>query len=232
MAQDGDYSRLKMELNRLKQISKGAAVDVGKGLLFRKRFTNDDLPIKTSVLGTDVYTNLTFQGGSFLPLGEFAPINYGALEIDTILMTVSQAKNIVTTQIQGKTGTFKEYINDGDFQIDVRGLLVGSEPNIYPTEQVEALVRLFSVPDTLRVTSEFLSHFGLLSPSAPLAADTTRQEASLGIFTPNSAPPVAGLSGIDDVVIVDYSFPQLEGFRNQQPFTCKMVSDTPIELLI
>jgi len=129
----GEHSRLKMELNRLKIIAKGAAIDQAKGLLFRKRFPQDDIPVKTSVLGTDVYTNLTFQEGSFLPLDGGLPISYGALEIDTVLMTVSQSKNIITTQIQGKTGTFKEYVNDGDFMIDVRGLLVSSNPNVYPT---------------------------------------------------------------------------------------------------
>jgi len=92
-------------------------------------------------------------------------------------------------------------------------------------------MRLFSVPDTLRVTSEFLSHFGLINPSAPIS-ETVSQEVSSGLVIASSAPPVAGLSGIDDIVIVDYDFPQMEGFRNQQPFTCKMMSDTPIELLI
>ena len=65
---------------------------------------------------------------------------------------------------------------------------------------------LFSVPDSLQVTSEFLNHFGVISPT--------------------------GLSGIDEDVITDYNFPQQEGFRNQQLFNCKMISDTPIELII
>jgi len=121
-------------------------------------------------------------------------------------MTVNQTKNIIRTPIQAKSGTIKEYVSDGDFEIDVSGILVSEGENTYPTDQVESLMQLFSIPDSLRITSEFLNHFGVASPK--------------------------GISGIDEVVIADFGFPQTEGVRNSQLFTCKMISDTPIELII
>lgn len=197
---------IKSELNKFKFILKGAAIDATKGLLYRKRDFDEDLPVKTSMLGTEVFTNLSFKAGSFIPLGGGAPIPYEQLNIDTVLMTVSQTKNIIRTQIQGKSGTIKEYVSDGDFEIDVAGIIVSEGENTYPVEEVEALMQLFSIPDSLRVTSEFLNHFFVASPK--------------------------GISGIDEVVITDFNFPQQEGIRNSQNFTCKMISDIPIELII
>ena len=200
-----ENTRLKMELNRLKIILQGAGIDATKGLLYRRIPQDKETPVKKSILGTEVFTNLTFQSGSYLPLDGGLPISYAGLTIDSVLMVVSQTKNIITTQIQGKSGTFKEYVSENDFQIEVSGLLTNKD-NTYPEFTVETLMTLFSVPDSLQVTSEFLNHFGVISPT--------------------------GLSGIDEVVITDYSFPQQEGFRNQQLFNCKMISDTPIELII
>ena len=197
---------IRSELNRLKLILKGAAIDATKGLLYRRRVFDEDFIKSTSMLGTEVFTNLTFKSGSFIPLGGGFPIPFDSLTIDTVLMTVSQTKNIIRTQIQGKSGTIKEYVSDGDFEINVSGIIVSEGENTYPTKDVEALMQLFSIPDSLRVTSEFLNHFGVASPK--------------------------GISGIDEVVITDFSFPQQEGFRNSQNFTCKMISDTPIELII
>jgi len=200
-----ENTRLKMELNRLKIILQGAGIDATKGLLYRRIPQDRETPVKKSLLGTEVFTNLTFKSGSYVPLDGGLPISYSGLTIDSVLMTVSQAKNVITTPIQGKSGTFKEYVSDGDFEIQVSGVLI-SKDNTYPEFTVETLMTLFSVPDSLQVTSEFLGHFGVISPT--------------------------GLSGIDEVVIVDYSFPQQEGYRNQQLFSCKMISDTPIELTI
>lgn len=198
-------TRLKMELNRLKIILQGAGVDIAKGVLYRKTPQDKETPVKKSILGTEVFTNLTFRSGSFIPLDGGLPINYSGITIDSVIMTVSQNKTVITTPIQGKSGTFKEYVSDGDFQIDVSGMLI-SKDNTYPEFTVETLMTLFSVPDSLQVSSEFLGHFGVISPT--------------------------GLSGITEVVVTEYSFPQQEGYRNQQLFNCKMISDTPIELEI
>ena len=201
-----DERLARIELNKLKFILKGAAIDSTKGLLYRRRKFDEDLPKKSSMLNTEVFTNLSFNAGSFIPLGGGEPITYEKIIIDTVLMTVTQVKNIIRTPIQGKSGTIKEYVADGDFEIDVSGIIVSEGENTYPTDDVESLMQIFTIPDSLKVTSEFLDHFGVIVPK--------------------------GMAGISEVVITDFSFPQTEGMRNSQVFTCKMISDTPIELII
>ena len=83
----------------------------------------------TSYLGTPVFSNLDFIGGSYKNLqGE--QIEYEDLRIDTVLFDVSQQKNVVTTEIQGRNGTIKEYISDGDFAINISGLIVQPDANL------------------------------------------------------------------------------------------------------
>jgi hypothetical protein len=200
-----ENTRLKMELNRMKIILKGSGADAAKGLFYRVPYEEQEFSEFTSILGTEVFTNITFEAGAFLPLDGGPEINYNGISIDSVLMVVSQIKNVITTPIQGKSGTFKEYVSDGDFQIDLKGVIT-SESNVYPKEKVELLQDIFSVPDSIVVTSEFLSHFSSISPS--------------------------GISGISEVVVTDFNFPQEIGFRNQQSFNCRMISDTPIELSI
>jgi len=166
--------------------------------------TSDKVPPEMT-FGLPVYTNLEFEGGQYQTLdGEI--ISYQPLRIDTVLMTVNMSKNIVTTAIQGRNGTVKEYASDGDYQIDVKGVLTGSGHNEYPAIEVEALVRILTVPDTLTVTSAFLDRFGSIAPAA--------------------------VEGISEVVVESFDFPQSEGFHNVQLFHIRMLSDTPIELTI
>ena len=127
---------IRSELNRLKLVLKGAAIDATKGSIYRRREYNEDIPRGTSMLGTEVFTNLSFKAGSFIPLEGGGPIPYETQIIDTVLMTVNQTKNIIRTPIQGKSGTIKEYVSDGDFEIDVSGILVSEGENTYPTDQV------------------------------------------------------------------------------------------------
>jgi len=167
--------------------------------------TGTDAPPPEASFGLPVFTNLEFEGGSFQTL-DGDVIAYQPLRLDTVLMTVSMQKNIVTTAIQGKSGTVKEYASDGDFEINVQGVLAGEGQNEYPSTEVEILNALLTVPERLEITSEFLDRFGVISPS--------------------------GMPGINEVVITDFQFQQQEGFRNIQLFSFKMLSDTPIELTI
>lgn len=176
-------------------------------LLFDK---NDDAEVSKGSFGLPIFTNLEIQGGSYQFFNDETQRNeinsYSGLQLDTVLMTVTMSKNIITTQVQGRNGTVKEYTSDGDFEIDVRGVLIGDGQNNYPELEVEELVRLLTVPDTLTVTSDFLSRFSSISP--------------------------AGIEGIDKVVVTDFSFPQKEGYRNAQLFQFKLLSNAPIQLTI
>lgn len=175
---------------------------------------DSDTAIKSSMLGTLVWNNVIIKPGSYVlssyieSVGQVIynedNISYldnfrieGGLEIDTVLIEISQAKNIVKTAIEGRNGTVKEYISDGDYEITMRGAIVGKNAMQYPLEEVEGLIEILKVPDDIEIVSSFLQLFG-----------------------------------IQNVVVESYSLPQTEGVMNMQMFEIKLVSDTPIELVI
>lgn len=104
-------------------------------------------PARTSLLGTPIFAEAELQFG-----------NKSAL-LTTVLMTVSQQRNIVTTAIQGRNGTIKEFINEGDYQINLKGALVGVDSYSYPTVEMRDLLELLQVQSALEVVSDFLRLF-------------------------------------------------------------------------
>jgi hypothetical protein len=120
-----------------------------------------------SYLGTPVWSPLEFlktSGTSLdnsLGVGEAKGNSEVLLRIDTVLMSVSQSKNIVKTPIQGRDGTIKEYISDGDFVIDIRGAIVSPYQSVYPKEDVSILEELLRLKKQIPVASEFLQLFGI-----------------------------------------------------------------------
>lgn len=81
---------------------------------------------------------------------------------DTVLFNVNQTKNIVKTALQGRNGTIKEYISDGDYVIDVKAALV-SQNREYPEDAVRNLVAMLQLPFAIEVTSPLLQLFGVYS---------------------------------------------------------------------
>ena len=70
--------------------------------------------------------------------------------IKECLVTINQEKNIVATPIDGRVGTIKEYISDGDFQItldvgisnDIDFYDVGNNTKHqeYPADKIKAFI--------------------------------------------------------------------------------------------
>lgn len=163
-----------------------------------------------SYLGTPILDPFTFKGSGSTPEDSF-PDSNGAkgvgLIIPNMIIEVNQTKNIITTPIQGRDGTVKEFISRGDYLITLSGIINGKMDeetgevrdigNVYPEDDVNKLITICEVPGSLEVTSTFLGMF---------------------------------LKGDSRVVITDYSIPQQIGVRNFQTFTINMLSDTPINL--
>ena len=91
-------------------------------------------------------------------------------EFKECLITLNLPKNIVTTALQGRNGTIKEYIADEDFQITLEAATdsyLGNEDKdirfAYPVEQITELVKLLQLPVELAVTSDFLKMFDISS---------------------------------------------------------------------
>jgi hypothetical protein len=120
-----------------------------------------DYPIATSSLGTPVYTNLVFKGGSYTnSAGKQS--TFADVELQTVLLQVSQAKKIIKTEIQGRDGTVKEYIGMDDYHISVNAIINGSN-GYYPAEDVSTLKQILDAPVTIDVACNYLLMLGIKS---------------------------------------------------------------------
>lgn len=117
------------------------------------------------------------------------------------LISLNLPKNIVTTALQGRNGTIKEYVADDDYQITLDAAVdsyIGNEDNenrfAYPKDKVSELVKILRMPVELIIVSEFLSMFD-----------------------------------IKTVVVKDFGIMQ-ETHSNRQSIQIQMLSDEPYEI--
>lgn len=153
--------------------------------------TNSYLPQYPSFLNTAVFSDLDLTAISVA--GQTISVN-----IPTVLFTVTQTKNIITTPIQGRNGTVKEYISDGDYKINIKGVITNSNGK-YPQFKIDKglttvndLFQMCQLNKSLTVNSWYLWQFCIY-----------------------------------ELVITDFEFPQLEGQYSSQPFEINAISDTP-----
>ena len=184
---------------------KQAAFTVGSGGLvagafYAGKFTPLEVNLKTDVdwkgsnyIGVPTLTSLAFQ------------YNNVRVELVECIITVNQEKNIVTTPMQGRDGTVKEYISDGDYTISVdvavssyvidqKGQSDFNDSHAYPLSQLEDMIAILKIKDTLEVHSDFLTLFG-----------------------------------VNNVVVKSYGMVQ-ETHSNRQAFNIQMLSDSPYEI--
>lgn len=135
----------------------GAAIQAGKGLAAGILIPDSAIEesVGRSYLGTSVIDNLEFPAGSYTDL-EDNTIDYGAVVVDTVTFEVNKPKNIVKTMIQGRNGTVKEYVSDGDFEIRCSGM-ISNRDNIIPLDQIRNLRTVLEVPQQIPVISLFLN---------------------------------------------------------------------------
>ncbi len=121
-----------------------------------------------SSLGTPVYSQITF-GLSQGENSDEATTYFGtdgliyALPIITfqsILISCVFPRNIVKTEIQGRDGTVKEYIGEGDAQISFRGVISGLNGH-YPKDEVRKLAQLVKAPVSVPIVSDYLNNLGV-----------------------------------------------------------------------
>lgn len=138
-------------------------VTLGKGALIKFDPYNTDNPDKQSLLNTPVYDSIIF--GELNGANVYKDINgnefsFKPLQIDLAIIAVSQTKNIVTTAIQGKNGTIKEFISDGDYQVSINGVIWIND-NVYPEDDVQTLINICKVPQSIKIFSNFINMFGI-----------------------------------------------------------------------
>lgn len=112
----------------------------------------------TSFLGTPVFDLLEIQAGTYREREQL--VQFEGISLSTVLITVMQRKNIVSTPITGRAGTIKQYMGLGDYEISIRGG-VFSEDNSFPEELLNTLITVCEAPVSLKVSSRFLNLFDI-----------------------------------------------------------------------
>jgi hypothetical protein len=126
--------------------------------------TNADAPIGLSQLGTPVFADLTFLGDTYTDtVNEVTKtVTFKDLKFEAVIMTVNQSKNIVTTQIQGRNGTVKEYIGMGDYGIIINGIITTKNGNgHYPIDEVRDLKLMLNANKPIKVASTYLQNLDI-----------------------------------------------------------------------
>lgn len=113
--------------------------------------TDADDQAVLSYLGTPIWADLQLRSKD------------GSLSVlmDMVLVDVGQARRIVETFVEGRPGSIKEYIADGDFEFTIRGALVSQDAHSYPREEVSTLIALLKLPEAVEVISPYVQLFGV-----------------------------------------------------------------------
>ena len=107
----------------------------------------------TSMFGTPVWADVKLQDDAVNPQNQ--------IQLIWCLVTISMKKNIVKTPVQGRNGTVKEYISDGDFDITLEGGLFSENPNDFPYNDTKLLVNILKIPAAITMVSEYAQLFGI-----------------------------------------------------------------------
>lgn len=89
--------------------------------------------------------------------------NSTIIDIPTALMIVNQKRNIIKNIVKGRENSVKEYISDGDFDIQISMKIVSIDPNVYPTAEVALMKEVCQLKSAIRIESDFLEIFGVRS---------------------------------------------------------------------
>lgn len=172
-----------MDLNTLPQPGIQIVTPLLYGAIIPREVSDPEQ--KKSYLGTPIYSNLIFNADSETPENQ-------SIIIDTVLMAMVQNKIVVKTMVSGRPGTVKEYISLGDYEIEIAGVIVSEQANVFPRDQVIALENLLKLGKEIAVSSNFLQLFSIHSIVVERYRIEeklgTRNEVPFSIFATSDAP--------------------------------------------
>ena len=103
---------------------------------------------------------LIFDSGSYTSNIDGNVIEFNAVELKSALISVSQAKTIVRTQVQGRDGTVKEFIGMDDYNIRIEGVIAGDNGTI-PQTEIDDLKAVLDAPISLDIICPYLNTKGI-----------------------------------------------------------------------
>lgn len=131
--------------------------DANQGITYNQ----GGLILPKTALGTPVTSWLTFIDGSYSNLNDGSTIQLPMFTLDTCIISVSQTKNIVSTQVNGSNGSVKTYLGMSDYKIKVNGVLFGQN-GIHPTPNTKILQNICTAPVSLYISCPYLNEiFGI-----------------------------------------------------------------------
>jgi len=125
------------------------------------QITQRDKELYKSSLGTPVMSNLTFKGKTYTD-NTGRKVSFPDLVLDLVLMTVSQTKKIIETEIQGQDGVVDEYIGLGPYEITIDGIINGPNGH-YPIDEHNALHQVAKAGIDIDVVSTYLHNIDIYS---------------------------------------------------------------------
>lgn len=132
----------------------------------KEQFDSDLL--KSSKFGLPMFDAFSFNASPGNKLTYKASKEFGGGQViidapfvfETALIDVNQSKNIVKTSIAGMDGTVKEYMSEGDYMINLKGVIVGEIANQRPDIAVlNSLVAYLKAPLSIPVSCNFLNEW-------------------------------------------------------------------------
>ena len=118
------------------------------------------------------------------------------------VISVTTKKTIVETALTERRGTVKEIVNIQDYEIIIKGFIVGND-NEFPEQEITTLRSVYELNAPVSIQCPLTDIF-LLRPDR---------------------------SGSDQAVIRELKFPALPGVKHVRPYELSMVSDEPFNLI-
>jgi|ERR1700757_880269 len=114
-----------------------------------------------------VYDSVTFMGNDTDGALTYYDENTGQaktvpkMQIPIALCMVTKNIKVVATEIAGRNGTIKQYINQGDYDVVIKGIFTTGTSDKYPRTAMQDLQKITNASSEVKVVSEFLQIFGI-----------------------------------------------------------------------
>jgi len=103
---------------------------------------------------------ITFEGGSYETNIAGQVVSFPSIKLYAALITVTQAKKIVETEIQGRNGTVKEYIGLSDYDVQIDGTITAASGSTPDTDVID-LKKMLDAPVPIDVVCPWLQNLGI-----------------------------------------------------------------------
>lgn len=96
----------------------------------------------------------------FQPLKFIGEDDLEDLLLESAVVEISRQKNIVSTDVQGRDTSVDEFINNGDWQISVSGIICSNEAR-YPLDETLEFQKFMDLKRSIKIEHEILNGLGV-----------------------------------------------------------------------